>query len=163
MLLLDRGAWREAERALARAAALDPASAVLAARLGVAAARAGDQAAARDALARAHALAPGDAQAASNLAWLLATAADDAVFDPARALALIEPLVRAQPGVVAWLDTLAAAHAGLGRFDDAVATALDARARAVARGDAASVAQLDRRLARYRAGLPYREARAGGA
>ena len=162
-LRLERGAWREAADALARASALDDASAVLAARLGVAAARVGDQVTARDALERAHRLAPGDVEAASNLAWLLASAADDAVWDPARALALIEPLLRAQPGVVQWLDTLAAARAGLGRFDEAIGTALDGRARAATRGDGATVAQFDRRLERYRAGVPYREARAGGA
>jgi tetratricopeptide (TPR) repeat protein len=161
MLLVRRGAWVEATQALGRAAALDPASVALDATLGVAAARAGDQATARAALERAHARNPGDAQVTSNLAWLLATAADDAVRDPGRARALIEPLLGARPGVVEWLDTLAAAQAGLGRFDDAIDVALDARARAAARGDAATVAQLDRRLERYRAGAPYREARAG--
>ncbi len=82
---------------------------------------------------------------------------DDAVWDPARALALIEPLSNAHPDVVEWLDAHAAARAGLGQFEDAIRIALDARARAAARKDAATVAQLDRRLARYRAGAPYRE------
>src|SRR5262249_18836048 len=115
---------------------------------------------ARTALERVHRLAPDDTRMTGNLAWLLATATNETVWNPARALALIEPLSNAHPDVVEWLDAHAAARAGLGQFDDAIRLALDARTRAAARGDAASVAQLDRRLATYRAGTPYREATA---
>jgi tetratricopeptide (TPR) repeat protein len=157
MLRLRRGAWGDARTALARAAALDPASATLAAALGVAAAHTGDQVAARAALETAHRLAPDDDRTTGNLAWLLATATDDTVWDPARALALAEPLSNAHPDVVEWLDAYAAARAGLGQFDEAIRLTLGAQARAAARGDAATTAQLERRLARYRAGASYRE------
>lgn len=160
MMLAARGAWAEAQAALAHAAAKDPTSFALASALGVAAVRAGDPVAARAALERAHALAPEDAQSTNNLAWLLATSANDGVRDPALALALIDPLSRVHPEVVEWLDTRAAAHASRGDFDEAIRIALEGRERAAARGDLATVAQLDRRLERYRAGAPYLEVRA---
>jgi len=109
------------------------------------------------ALERAHRLAPDDGRTTGNLAWLLATATDEVVWDPARALTLAEPLATAHPDVIEWLDAHAAARAGLGQFEDAIRITLDARGRAMARNDAAAVARLDGRLARYRAGAPYRE------
>jgi protein O-mannosyl-transferase len=157
MLRLRRSAWDDARAALERATALDPDSAVLAGALGVAAARAGDQATALAALEQAHRLAPDDDRTTGNLAWLLATSTNDAVRNPARALALIEPLSNAHPDVVEWLDAHAAARAALGQFDDAIRITLDAHARAAARGDAATMAQLEGRLAHYRAGTPYRD------
>lgn len=157
LLLAARGAWPEAQATLARAVAIDPTSLTLANALGVAAARAGDPVAAKSAFEQAHALAPDDGQATNNLAWLLATSANEGVRDPARALALIGPLSQAHPEIVEWLDTRAAAHAATGDFATAVRIALEARERATARGDAASVAQLDRRIERYRAGAPVIE------
>lgn len=55
-----------------------------------------------------------------RIAWVLATSGDDTVRDAKQALAIIEPCVRqsAEP-TVAMLETLAAAQAAVGRFDDA--------------------------------------------
>jgi len=58
----------------------------------------------------------------TNLAWLLATCPEDAVRDGSRAVALAEEVVASTPKDVAYLDTLAAAYAEAGRFDEAVKT-----------------------------------------
>jgi spermidine synthase len=62
-------------------------------------------------------------KALNNLAWLLATARDPALRDPAYAVSLAERAVESSgasdPAV---LDTLAAAYAAAGRFDDATQT-----------------------------------------
>jgi len=63
-------------------------------------------------------LEPAQASLRNNLAWLLATCPDASVRDPAAALRLAEALVAEQPGAQE-LDTLAAAYAAAGRFDEA--------------------------------------------
>ncbi len=55
------------------------------------------------------------------------------------------------------LDTLAAAYAEAGRFNDAAATAGEAAALAARQGDSQTAADVGTRLALYRAGRPYRE------
>ncbi|MGI9590011.1 MAG: tetratricopeptide repeat protein [Myxococcota bacterium] len=96
---------------------------------------------------------PDLAWAANNLAWILATSADPALRAPDEAVALAEGIVvdveAADPN---HLDTLAAAYASAGRFDQAVATAERGIARAEAQGDAALAASLRVRRERYRAG-----------
>jgi tetratricopeptide (TPR) repeat protein len=91
----------------------------------------------------------------SLLAWIRATTADAAVRDGARAVALGERAVALAGPSVDWdtLDSLAAAYAEAGRFDDAIAT--ERRAIAVA-GDAAPEALADR-LAGYQKHEPHRE------
>jgi len=67
---------------------------------------------------------PDNVQMLSKVAWILATDAHDAVRNGARAVVLAEKVVEAVNGE-SWsaLDTLAAAYAEAGRFDDAVKTA----------------------------------------
>lgn len=107
-------------------------------------------------------LRPGSLEVANNLAWLLATAPDPRHRDPASAVRLAERAARgagdAAPDV---LDTLAAAYAAAGRFDEAVAA--ERRAIAVARraDRKAAVAEFRRRLALYRTGRPYVEESSG--
>jgi hypothetical protein len=55
------------------------------------------------------------------------------------------------------LDTLAAAHAEAGKFDEALRTQEQAIALAKEIGDEKLVAELEKRLAPYRDGKPYRE------
>jgi tetratricopeptide (TPR) repeat protein len=58
----------------------------------------------------------------TNLAWLLATCPDGGVRDGQRAVVLAEQVVASTPKDAAYLDTLAAAYAEVGRFKDAVKT-----------------------------------------
>jgi protein O-mannosyl-transferase len=96
--------------------------------------------------------------ALNDLAWALATQADaklrngsQAVEFATRAATLTQ---RSAPGI---LDTLGAAYAEAGRFDDAVATMRDAVQRAKALGSGALAAELEGRLKLYQAKQPYRE------
>jgi hypothetical protein len=57
-----------------------------------------------------------------NLAWLLATCPDDAVRDGPKAVTLAAEVVASTPQDAAYLDTLAAAYAEAGRFEEALTT-----------------------------------------
>jgi tetratricopeptide (TPR) repeat protein len=96
--------------------------------------------------------------AANNLAWLLATARDPALRDPALAVSLAEraaALTAAPDPSVA--DTLAAAYAAAGRYDEAARVAEQALRQVEARGPPAFAEQIRARLALYRAGRSYQE------
>jgi tetratricopeptide (TPR) repeat protein len=112
----------------------------------------------REALAtfqRMHELRPNDMLVANNLAWILATSRDDALRDPAQAVKLAEAVCDAtQYRVLTALDTLAAAYAAAGRFDDAVRVA--EQALSLAGPDNKSQAPRQR-LEAYRQGKAYRE------
>lgn len=99
----------------------------------------------------------GSVVARNNLAWLLATADQPRVRDGERAVTLIRPIAL-YSGAWQYLDTLAAAWAAAGNFDDAVTTAEQALAvlgrEAGAEGDAAP---LEQRLDGYRQGRAYVE------
>jgi tetratricopeptide (TPR) repeat protein len=91
------------------------------------------------------------------LAWLLATTPDDQYRNGAEAIALVEPVSKAtdqkQPTL---LDTLAAAYAEVGRFDDAVRTAQSARDRAQSFGNTKLASEIESRLQLYQKHQPYR-------
>jgi 4-amino-4-deoxy-L-arabinose transferase-like glycosyltransferase len=93
-----------------------------------------------------------------ELAWLLATAPEDRLRNGSRALRLVRQVIAAtmQPSAQA-LDTLAAAHAELGNFEEArriVGRALGA-ARQEGRGDLE--AGIRERVKLYAEGRPFRE------
>lgn len=100
---------------------------------------------------------PDSPDLANNLAWLLATCPDDAVRDGDDAVRLAQRAAdatgRRNPSVLA---TLAAALAEAGRFDDAVATAREAAARADADGQPELVARLRERISLFEQRRPYR-------
>ena len=93
---------------------------------------------------------------ANNLAWLLAT--NETVRDGARAVTLLENLLQKReartPGN---LDTLAAAYAESGRFDEAIKTATEAVRLAKAEGDVRKSRSIQKRLSLYQQSKPYRE------
>jgi tetratricopeptide (TPR) repeat protein len=95
---------------------------------------------------------------ANNLAWLLATGHDANHRDPRAAVEIAERAVqlteRRDPLV---LDTLAAAYASARRFGDAIRTLQRAIEIGRSSGDAELVAELEQRLALYRARRPYVE------
>jgi TPR repeat protein len=106
------------------------------------------------------AAAAGSPGARNNLAWLLATARDTRYRDAERAVELIRP-VALYFGNWQYLDTLAAAWAAAGKFEQAIATAQKAlaAARLAPEADPDDVAALERRLERFRSGKPYVDAR----
>ena len=92
----------------------------------------------------------------NNLAWLLATRAPSEGGDPVRAVTLADQACKLTDNRVAqYLDTLAAAYAATGRFDDAVATAQKAIELARSAGQLQVATQVEPRLELYRAGRPY--------
>ena len=109
---------------------------------------------------RALALSPGFAGAANNLAWLLATHPDARVRRPQEAVELAEGASRAAgPYSAHALDTLAAAYAAAGRFDEARRAA--ARAEELARdaGEEALAREIGSHLRLYVSGRAYLQPR----
>jgi tetratricopeptide (TPR) repeat protein len=97
-------------------------------------------------------------EALNNLAWLLATQNDPAVRNGAEAVKLAERAVELRKGQDAeQLDTLAAAYAESGRFEDAIKTAQRGIQGAKAAGQTNLVATIASRLRLYQSKQPYRE------
>jgi tetratricopeptide (TPR) repeat protein len=93
---------------------------------------------------------------ANNLAWILATSKDLAVRDGAQAVVIAERAVNAtRMPSYQQLDTLAAALAAAGRFEEAAATAQSALESALANSQDPDAQQIRARLARYRGGMAY--------
>jgi Flp pilus assembly protein TadD len=103
-------------------------------------------------------LKPDSSTALNNLAWLLATCRDEQFRNGAEALVLAERAAKQTRGNdPSVLDTLAAALAENGHFDEAVATATRARELAFSRGDHELAARVNERLELYRQRLAYRK------
>jgi tetratricopeptide (TPR) repeat protein len=93
----------------------------------------------------------------NNLAWLLATLAPADGGDPVRAVTMAERICQLTDyRMPPYLDTLAAAYASAGRFDDAVAIARKAIDLANSAGLPQVAKQIESRLQLYRRGQPYR-------
>jgi hypothetical protein len=139
-----------------KAAALMPNSATIAGLLGALLSHTGQYSEALMYLQAAYAANPGDVSIANNLAWVLATSPLSIHRDGPRAVQLGEWACKAtaykSPPL---LDTLAAAYAEVGQFDQAVRTTLAAIE--IVRNNKASTATLESRLELYKAGKPYRE------
>jgi tetratricopeptide (TPR) repeat protein len=100
---------------------------------------------------------PDDVALLNKTAWILATAVDPAARDGNEAIVLADHAVKLTDRKDASsLDTLAAAYAENGRFDEAVTTGTEALALAKARGDQAFPAELMQRLELYKAHKPVR-------
>lgn len=103
-------------------------------------------------------LKPDSQDAANNLAWLFATSDDTATQNATRAVELAEKIcMETNRKDFSFLDTLAAAYARAGRFDEAVRTAKLAIELASAARQEAMVEQIASRLKLYETGQPYRE------
>ncbi len=96
------------------------------------------------------------AEIQNDLAWVLATADREQGGDPARALQLAQQACATSghrnPN---YLATLAAADAANGRFADAIATAKQTIALAMAAGDTQLVNRIELRIKAYQAGRSY--------
>jgi protein O-mannosyl-transferase len=100
---------------------------------------------------------PDNPAALNSLARLLATMPAIDGGDPVRAVGLAERACQLTGYRVApYLDTLAAAYAAAGRFNDAVATAQKAVELGRAAGQSELAAEIERRLKLYREGYSYR-------
>ncbi|HVM59938.1 MAG TPA: tetratricopeptide repeat protein [Verrucomicrobiae bacterium] len=107
-------------------------------------------------------LKPDDPEIQNDLAWLLATLAPANGGDPARAVTLAERACELTNNRAAeYLDTLAVAYAGTGRFDDAIATAHKASGLARSEGQTRLADEIETRLELYRAGRAYRAPASG--
>jgi Flp pilus assembly protein TadD len=98
---------------------------------------------------------PGWREAANNLAWLLAT--DRELRDAEEATRIASAALADAPDDAVLLDTLAAAEAAAGRFDEASRLARRAAQNAQAQGDADRAASIRARLSLYQAGRIYEE------
>jgi cytochrome c-type biogenesis protein CcmH/NrfG len=95
-------------------------------------------------------------EALDKLAWLLATHSPAESGDPIRAVALAERVCMLTSNRVAsYLDTLAAAYAATGRFDDAVSAAQKAIQLAESATQTQLVSRIEMRLELYRANHAY--------
>jgi tetratricopeptide (TPR) repeat protein len=99
-------------------------------------------------------LMPDYVDAANNLAWTLATCHDPGVRNPEEAVRLIEAAALGSDDPQL-LDTLAAAYAAAGRFDQAVTIASRAAALASARGEVTMDREIRSRLSLYQLGKPF--------
>ncbi len=101
---------------------------------------------------------PNSFEPLNNLAWTLATDPDPLVRNGLEAVQLAKrALAVAGSGSPAALDTLAAAYAEAGRFQDAVVTIRKAILSAQTAGQTNAVNRFLTRLAVYQAGKPWRE------
>ncbi len=156
--LLRVGRLAEAVQQLERAVAEDPGSAGHRAALAVAYGQLGRTREAIDSNRQALRLDPGQLEVANNLAWLLATCAESSREEREEAIRLAERATRSgkQPDP-AMLDTLAAAYAAGGRFEEAAATSARAAELADARGESAAARGIRERGELYRTRRAYVE------
>lgn len=97
--------------------------------------------------------------ALNNLAWILATCSNASWRSGNKALELAQQADQLSSGAnLIVRRTLAAAYAEIGQFAKAIEIAQGASRLAEAQGDSALAAQLQKEIAIYQAGLPYREA-----
>ena len=100
---------------------------------------------------------PADPGNQNNLARLLAALDPAQGGDPSEAVTLAERACQGTGNpVAAYLDTLAAAYAAAGRFDEAVVTAQRAIELALAAGKPQAAKEIETRLELYRSRRPYR-------
>ena len=108
-------------------------------------------------LRRGYAMLPDNIAIANDLAWQLATVPDAGLRDGRRAVKLAEYVdgLKGRESAIE-LDTLAAAYAEVGRFDDAVAAAEQALLIARQGNQADLGGEISQRLDLFRQSKPYR-------
>ncbi len=153
------GRWPDAASAFGSAVEIAPNLVQGHVLLGASLERMGDMAGAAASYGRVLELEPDHLEAANNLAWLLATAPDNDLRDGTRAVNLAHVVVAALRNP-ATLDTLAAALAQAGRFDEAVVVMEEALLLNASVGTIANE-ELEARVSLYRAGKAYRQPDAG--
>ncbi len=157
-VLCAQGHLDDGTRHLERALALDPEYHSAHANLAEAYAALGRRADAAREFSRAVDVAPDNPFLLNRLAWLLATSPEDTVRNGPRAVELAERAasITNRQDVMS-LETLSAAYAEVGRFEDALATGREALALAERQGNEAIATDLARRLPLFEQHQKYRE------
>jgi tetratricopeptide (TPR) repeat protein len=158
-VLCALGRTQEGVSHLERALVLDPKYTLAYRNLGEAYGAMGQRAQAAKYFALAVDAEPNEPFLLSRLGWLLATSPEDAVRNGARAVEVSERAVRvtSRRDPMA-LDTLAAAYAEVGRFDDAVAAAREGLSAAGRQNGQEGTAEIAGHLSLYQARQKVREA-----
>lgn len=103
-------------------------------------------------------LRPNNADALNNLAWILATTKDDKLQNPYDALKFARKACELTNfNRPEFLDTLAAAHAATGNFQEAIAAAEKAADLAFSSGQKVLAVKIRKQLDLYKSGTAYRE------
>ncbi len=145
---------------LQRALALDPEYTPALGNLAEAYAASGNRALAAEQFALAVKASPDDSFLLNRLAWLLATSPEDSIRNGPRAVALAEKSVAiTKRQDTMSLETLSAAYAEVGRFDDALTTGREALGIAERQNHEAVATDLARRLQLFEMRQKYRDAR----
>ena len=158
--LVSQGKFEEAKKRFSLALQLNPADAFALYQLGLVCYREGSS---REAVAHLRGviqLRPEWPDALNTLAWILATQEDPKERDIEEAVRLAQRAqeLAAQPAI---LDTLAAAYAAGGRFEEAIETARQALAMASSSGETDLAGEISSRLQLYNLRRPYRQAGTG--
>jgi tetratricopeptide (TPR) repeat protein len=157
--LLRKRSWDEAIAQFQRSLEIAPANANAHNNLAIALRRKGRLAEAMAHYQQALKLQPQNAAVMNNLAWLLATCPPAALRDGHQAVALAQQANQLAGGSNALvLQTLAAACAETGRYDDAIAAAQKALNFATGQGDATLAKNLQEQIAVYQSGSALRDA-----
>jgi tetratricopeptide (TPR) repeat protein len=157
-LLASTGRPDEGVRHLERVLALDPNHSAVFRNLGEAHGALGNRLLATKYFSLAVEKHPDDVFLLNRLGWLLATSPEDSVRDGPRAVTVAERAVRLTSRTDATsLDTLAAAYAEAGSFDEAVAVAREAVSVARRQGPQELLPELEARLRLYESRTRYRE------
>lgn len=157
-ILMVQKKYDEAVRHYKKAVKVEPENSDFHCQLGLAMKARGKIASALDHYRRALELNPNNVEAMNNLAWICATSEDDKIRNGAEAVRLAQracELTGYRQG--AFLDTLCAAYAEVGRFDEAVKMAEKLLGWAESAGQKGLVEKINNRLRLYKAGKPYRE------
>jgi tetratricopeptide (TPR) repeat protein/cell division septation protein DedD len=100
---------------------------------------------------------PSYIEAFNSMAWIMATSPDDRLRDGRRAVAYAEKAVGNSPADINFIDTLAAAYAEAGRFDEAIAIENRIISMLATTRQRDAIAIHVKRMNRYEEGRPYRE------
>jgi tetratricopeptide (TPR) repeat protein/cell division septation protein DedD len=100
---------------------------------------------------------PGYIEAFNSMAWIMATSPDDRLRDGRRAIAYAEKAVGNSPADINFIDTLAAAYAEAGRFDEAIAIENRIISLLAAARQTDAISMHVKRMNHYEEGRPYRE------
>jgi tetratricopeptide (TPR) repeat protein len=150
------GDWETSLHALEAALAMSPDDSELHGNIAAVARRMEDPADAARHLRDALRLAPDARGLRNELAWMLATSGDPRIRRPEEAIGLAKAMVRdAEESDANSLDTLAAAYAAAGRFDEAIRVASQAAELAQEQGQTEMGEQIRARLALYRDGRAF--------
>ncbi len=153
--LCERGRCRRALRDYNAALEIDPLSARAHGYKGFALERLGDFAGASVYYRKAIRLEPGDDASRNNLAWIMAACPDERFLDGAEAVRLASEALAINHDP-AYLDTLAAAYAEMGLFEEALSTQEKYMTALADKADEGDISVHRERLSLYRSRKPFR-------